>query len=107
MRISHVVAAALLSVLPLAADAAQTNVVNPEQLHGIVMSVQGDVLTLRLRNGEYQSVDIAPARAAHHTGVMPVGHAVVVYGSRDASGTFHVVSIGHTSPNQKDWSPDT
>ncbi|HMD02125.1 MAG TPA: hypothetical protein VKG44_04075 [Candidatus Baltobacteraceae bacterium] len=78
-----------------------------EQLRGTVVTVAGDELTLRLRNGRTEIVDIAAAKAAHHTGVLPKGGAIVVYGSRDASGTFHAVSVGHASQNPLDWSPDT
>jgi ABC-type sugar transport system substrate-binding protein len=104
MRYSRLIAsAALLAALGasgLAASAAAGEV------HGRVVAVKGDRLTLRLRDGKTLSVDIAQARAAHHTGILPPGGAVVVYGTRDAAGTFHVTSVGHTSPDSKFWSPD-
>jgi hypothetical protein len=85
MRYSRLIAsAALLAALGasgLAASAAAGDV------HGRVVAVKG-------------------ARAAHHTGILPPGGAVVVYGTRDAAGTFHVTSVGHTSPDSKFWSPD-
>ena len=52
------------------------------------------------------SLDLAPANAAHHAGILPKGHAVVVFGNRDASGVFHVVSVGHTSQDMGSWSAD-
>ncbi len=110
MRTSLVVAGLLLAFAAVPAFAAQsgvvTNAAGPEQLHGIVVSLAGNVLTLRLRNGQTESVDIQAAQAAHHTGILAKGGAVVVYGSRDAAGTFHAASIGHSSPNEKDWAPD-
>ena len=84
----------------LAADAPTAHV------HGRIVSVSGDTLTLRLRDGRTQQLDIHTARAAHHTGVLPIGGAVVVYGTRDAAGVFHVTSIGHSSPNAKTWTAD-
>jgi hypothetical protein len=111
MRISHIAIAGILAILaPVAAPAAGNDppsTATLQQLHGIVVAVSGDVLTLRLRNGQNQNVDIGPAKAAHRTGVLPKGHAVVVYGSRDASGTFHVQSVGHASPSAQNWSPDS
>ncbi len=112
MRIWHVAVAAatfafVAGPLSAAGGAGETTTMGPEQLRGIVVAVQGNVLTLRLRNGQNENVDIGPAQTAHHTGVLPKGGAVVVYGSRDSAGVFHAASIGHTSPNQKDWAPDT
>lgn len=109
MRISQIAVAMLLAALifaPAAGRAAESNAAGPEQLHGTIVAVSGNVLTLRLRNGQNENVDIAAAKAAHHTGALPKGGAVVVYGSRDASGTFHAASVGHTSQNPQDWSPD-
>ncbi|HMD03292.1 MAG TPA: hypothetical protein VKG44_10045, partial [Candidatus Baltobacteraceae bacterium] len=83
----------LIAFGPVAARAAE-NAAPPiaaqqKALHGVILSVSGDVLLLRLRNGQTESIDISAAKAAHHTGVMPIGGAVVVYGTRDASGAFH------------------
>jgi len=75
------------------------------RLTGIVMRVSADSLTLRLRDGRLIVLDIAPARAARHLGVLPLGRAVVVYGWIDKAGTFHVASVGHTSQNPAAWSP--
>ena len=101
---ASVAAAAAVSC---AASAAETGTTNPQQqLHGFVVSVHGNVLTLKLRNGTSENVDIGPAQAVQHTGVLPVGRAVVVYGTRDAAGTFHVISVGHTSQLSQSWSPD-
>jgi hypothetical protein len=112
MRISLAIACAVLVALapgavraagsvPLASPAAL------RQLHGVVVAVSGNVLTLRLRSGEEETVDLTPANAAHHAGILPKGHAVVVFGNRDAQGVFHVVSVGHTSQDAATWSPDT
>jgi hypothetical protein len=76
------------------------------QMHGHIVSVHGNALVLRLRNGRQTKIDIATARASHHTGAMAVGGAVVVYGTRAANGVFHAVSIGHTNSNSKSWPPD-
>ncbi len=76
------------------------------RLTGTIVRVAANTLTLRLRDGRIRNVDIAPARAARHVGVLPIGRAVVVYGWVDKAGTFHVASIGHTSQNRDQWSPD-
>jgi hypothetical protein len=75
-------------------------------VHGRIVSVTGDTLSLRLRDGRVEKVDIAAARAAHHTGLLPVGGAVIVYGTRDSAGVFHAISVGHASPDPKQWTPD-
>ena len=75
-------------------------------LTGTVVSVQGDTLTLRLRDGKQTKVDISAAKAAHHTGLMPKGGAVMVYGTHGSDGVFHAQSIGHASPDSKQWSAD-
>jgi hypothetical protein len=111
MRIPHIAIACMLAILvPVAAPAAANEALNTatmQQLHGVVVAVSGDVLTLRLRNGQSENVDIGPAKAAHRIGVLPKGHAVVVYGNRDASGTFHVEAVGHASASAQNWSPDS
>ena len=78
----------------------------PAHVRGTIVSVHGDVLDLRLRTGKVENVDIAAARAKHHTGVLPVGGAVVVYGTRGADGTFHATSVGHTNPDATAWPAD-
>lgn len=75
-------------------------------LTGTVVSVQGDTLTLRLHDGKQTKVDIAAAKAAHHTGLMPKGGAVTVYGTHGSDGVFHAQSVGHASPDSKQWSAD-
>ena len=66
MRTSLVVAGLLLAFAAVPAFAAQsgvvTNAAGPEQLHGIVVSLAGNVLTLRLRNGQTENVDIGPRK---------------------------------------------
>ena len=76
------------------------------QVHGVVIGVNRDALRLRLRDGREMVIDIGRALAARHAGVLPIGGAVVVYGSIDRAGTFHATSVGHTSQNPKDWTPD-
>jgi hypothetical protein len=78
-----------------------------QQLHGFVVAVQGDMLVLRLRSGQTEDVDIAAALTAHHTGLLAVGSAVVVYGSRDSAGLFHAESVGHASPTPRNWTADS
>jgi hypothetical protein len=76
------------------------------QVHGVVVAVTPQTLTLRLRDGRLAKIDIRQARAARHTGLLPIGGAVVAYGPIDRTGVFRATSIGHTSPNPKDWTPD-
>jgi hypothetical protein len=76
------------------------------QLHGVIVKVVANVLTLRLRDGRTVNVDITQARSARHAGVLPVGGAVVAYGLIDGKGVFRATSIGHTSPDAKNWTPD-
>jgi hypothetical protein len=105
--LARVVLAASLAALPLCASAAEpVPGTNLRQLHGFIESIHGNVLTLKLRNGTLENVDIGPAIAKQQTGALPIGHAVVVYGQRDAAGTFHASEVGHTSPTSQFWSPD-
>ncbi len=106
--VSGMLAAMLLVVvgLPAVPAISATVATDSSQLHGWVVTVHDDSLTLRLRDGREEKVDIAAARSKHHTGVLPVGGAVVVYGSRGSNGVFHAVSVGHTSPDSKAWPPD-
>jgi hypothetical protein len=76
------------------------------QVHGIIVAVTTDTLTLRLRDGRLARIDIRQARAARHTGALPIGGAVVAYGPIDRTGIFRATSIGHTSSDPKDWTPD-
>ena len=95
-----------LALQSAVAASAATVATDSVQLHGHIVSVHGDTLNLRLRDGQNEKVDISQARAKHHTGIMPVGGAVVVYGSRGKDGVFHAVSIGHTNPDPRGWPPD-
>ncbi|HEY5096338.1 MAG TPA: hypothetical protein VII69_14595, partial [Candidatus Eremiobacteraceae bacterium] len=76
------------------------------RITGTIVGVAASTLTLRLRDGRNAKIDLTLARAAQHLGILPVGHAVTVYGSIDRAGAFHATSIGHTSPNPANWSPD-
>ena len=75
-------------------------------LTGTVVSLQGDTLTLPPRGGTQNKVDHTAAKAAHHTGLMPKGGAVTVYGTHGSDGVFHAQSVGHASPDSKQWSAD-
>lgn len=87
---------------------AQANAAGPvtHQVHGVVVSVMPPTLHLRLRDGRIVSIDLRQAAAAHATGILPIGKAVVVYGTIDRFGVFHATSVGHTSQNPRDWTPD-
>ena len=76
------------------------------RLSGHVLSVHGNLLVLKLRDGRSVNVDITAARKADATGMLPRGGAVTVYGTRDAAGAFHATSVGHASPNLKQWGAD-
>lgn len=73
---------------------------------GVIMAIDGNKLTLRLRDGKYILVDIAPARRAGLTGVLPVNHAVTMYGQRGSDGVFHVMSVSHAAPGMQHWPAD-
>jgi hypothetical protein len=76
------------------------------RITGKIVRVSGNWLTLRVRDGREVQVDVTPARAARHLGVLPIGRAVTAYGSIDRTGTFRVTSIGHTDSNAADWPSD-
>ncbi|MFI5388225.1 MAG: hypothetical protein ACHQY2_00795 [Candidatus Eremiobacterales bacterium] len=87
---------------------AQANPSGPvtHQVHGVIVSVTQATLHLRLRDGRIVSIDLRQAAAADATGILPIGKAVVVYGTIDRLGVFRATSVGHTSQNPKDWTPD-
>ena len=67
MRISQIAVAALLAAFvfaPAAGRAAESNAAGPEQLRGTIVAVSGNVLTLRLRNGQNENVDIEAAQGS-------------------------------------------
>jgi hypothetical protein len=78
-----------------------------EHITGVILAVNRDTLTLRRRNGKTVTVDIAPARRAGNTGMLPRNRPVVVYGHRGSDGIFHVTSIGHSAPSVQNWPNDT
>jgi hypothetical protein len=106
--VSAIVAAIVLVTAGTASGPARAATVatDSSQVHGWIVSVHDDTLNLKLRDGHQEKIDIAVARAKHHTGVLPIGGAVVVYGSRGSNGVFHAVSVGHTNPDSKGWPPD-
>jgi len=112
MHRSRIVSGVLAAMFLVAAGgptwsaAAATVATDSSQVHGHIVAVHGDVLNLRLRDGKDEKIDITAAREKHHTGVLPIGGAVVVYGSRGSDGVFHAVSIGHTNPDSRAWPPD-
>lgn len=77
------------------------------EVHGVVVARTSSVLRLRLRDSRVVTIDIRPAVAVRDAGVLPIGKAVVVYGTIDRSGAFHATSIGHTSQDPKDWPADS
>lgn len=76
------------------------------RITGTIVRVAGNVLTLRVRDGRFVPIDVTLARAARHLGVLPAGRAVTAYGLIDRTGAFRATTIGHTSPNQRDWPSD-
>jgi|SRR5579872_6927607 len=93
--------------LVIVASAGAAAVDFSHHLTGVILAVNGNSLTVRLRTGKYLLVDISEAKRAKKTGVLPLNHAVIMYGVRDANGVFHATSIGHAGPSAQDWSPDT
>jgi hypothetical protein len=106
-------ASGTVTIFGLGATANRARIAGPVEsafahhLTGTIVGVRGNWLALRLRGGQFVQVNIAAARVNGRTGVLPQGHAVVVYGSYTADGVFHVTSIGHAAPSAADWPPDT
>ena len=107
MLLAGIVCLSAIAVGAAGAPASAASNAFAHHLTGLIMAVNGSKMVLRLRDGKYLSVDIAPARRSGATGVMPLNRPVTVYGSRGSDGVFHVTSIGHTSDNAIHWPHDT
>jgi hypothetical protein len=77
------------------------------RLYGIVVSIEGDIVTLQLRNGKTLPVDLTEALYNSESVVPVVGKAVVVTGKFAASGVLHAHAMLRAKRASKLWKPDS
>jgi hypothetical protein len=76
------------------------------RLYGTVLAIQGDMITLRLRNAKTISVDLSEALHDSKSVVPVVGSAVVVTGKFSASGTLHALQMLRAKSSEQLWDMD-
>jgi hypothetical protein len=76
------------------------------RLYGTVLGIEGDVITLRLRNAKTISVDLSEALHDSKSVVPVVGSAVVVTGKFSASGTLHALQMLRAKSSEQLWDID-
>jgi hypothetical protein len=75
------------------------------ELHGLITSISGNTLALRLHDGRTVTVDFAAAKAAFHVTMPLVGHAADVRGNF-TGGTFVADSMLRLKNNPLLWPQD-
>ncbi len=76
------------------------------EIRGIVSAVEGDMMTLRERDGTVVQVDIAAARRAGNVAASAPGHAVLVRGDDGRNGTLEARFVLHQKNAQVYWPAD-
>jgi hypothetical protein len=77
------------------------------QIYGTVVGLEGDVLSLRKRDGSVVSVDVAPARRDGAMAQPAPGHATLVRGdSYDTTGRLVATTVIHAKDSVLRWGPD-
>jgi hypothetical protein len=77
------------------------------RLYGTVLGIEGDMITLRLRNAKTISVDLSEALHDSKSVVPVVGSAVVVTGKFSGSGTLHALQMLRAKSSEQLWDTDT
>jgi hypothetical protein len=103
------VAGALLFTGPGSAASAQAPALEAQatvhELYGTVVTVRGDVLSLRLRTGRVVAVDIHQAVALHHVVALTPGRPVHVRGT-PAVNAFEADAVLKSHADPQFWPPD-
>jgi hypothetical protein len=76
------------------------------QLTGTVVSVSADTLTLRSRTGTLVTVNMAPARSTSDVTELAPGHAALIRGDYDATGTLVAQFVMHAKDAPELWMQD-
>jgi RNase P/RNase MRP subunit p29 len=76
------------------------------RVSGIVVSVTGNTVVLRKRNGTTVTADLTLAVANASVGVVAPNHPIVLHGTLLANGTFQCTSTSHAGPKLTEWADD-
>jgi hypothetical protein len=76
------------------------------QLTGTVISLTADTLTLRSRTGTLILANLAAARATSDVTELAPGHAALVRGDYDVTGTFLAQFVMHAKDAPQLWAAD-
>jgi hypothetical protein len=102
-------ASALPAAMPVQPAGAQTAPAGQiRRIYGTIVGVDlsQKKIAFRTRNGKTVMLDISQAAALQQAGVLPLNKPVALWGVRGPDKVFHVQSIGHTAPTQRDWGDD-
>jgi hypothetical protein len=91
------------------ADAQAAPVAQIKRIYGTLIAVDlvQQTVSFRKRNGKTILLDISQAQALQQVGVLPLNKPIVLWGIRGPDKLFHVQSIGHAAPTQREWGTDT
>jgi hypothetical protein len=113
IRPALIIAVFLASTLSSAmiTQPADAQVAPAPQLHriyGVLVGVDlaNNQISFQKRNGKVILLDISQAVALQQVGVLPLNKPIAVWGVRGPDKLFHVQSIGHASPNVRNWGDD-
>ena len=92
--------------MKLLAEAGKLHRVKTHQARQVRADIEGDMITLRLRNAKTISVDLSEALHDSKSVVPVVGSAVVVTGKFSASGTLHALQMLRAKSSEQLWDMD-
>jgi hypothetical protein len=78
----------------------------PNEVSGIIRTINGGTLLLASRSGALVRVDAAQAILDQMTSLLRVGGAVTVLGARDPAGVLHAVAINRAKSSPQAWPDD-
>ena len=76
------------------------------EIYGLMQSIRGDNMTVRLRNGDLLTIDASLADELLQRATSSVGHAVLARGTFDGAGVLHANTILRAKDNSALWWPD-
>ncbi len=76
------------------------------QLYGTVVALNGDIMTVKARDGANTRVDLAAARASASAAQPAVGHGVLVRGDTYSAGALVAKYVLHAKTNPASWGAD-
>jgi hypothetical protein len=107
--VAMLVASTLPSVMtPQPANAQIAPFPKVRRIYGLLVGVDlvNNKISFQKRNGKVLLLDISQAVALQQLGALPLNKPISIWGVRGTDKLFHVQSIGHASPKQRNWGDD-